>query len=210
MENNTESILNFNRLLKADLIESLRKYRNDYPQEKDAGVVLDFINSTDNLFGRDSRPGHITCSAWVLNAELSEVVLVKHQRLNRWIQPGGHIEPLETPLEGACREGLEETGVQGLISWREDLFHVSAHEFPIGKDGPAHFHYDLRYLFIAPPEAELIKTDETDGVHWVSLDRIREYTEEATIVDMTEKTKNLIEAGTIASGAKFFPAESGT
>lgn len=39
------------------------------------------------------------------------VLLQKHKRLNRWLPPGGHIEPNELPDEAAVREVLEETGV---------------------------------------------------------------------------------------------------
>lgn len=205
MKKGSEGVLEYNRLLKAELIESIQRYQEEYPMEDGPEAVMEFIGSTDNFFGRDSLFGHITCSAWVLNAERSEVVLVKHRRLNRWIQPGGHIEPFETPLEAAFREGVEETGILGLIPWKKDLFHVSVHYFPAGKDGPAHYHYDLRYLLFAPPDRELVETDEVDGVRWVRLAEIREYTEEPTIIDMTEKTKALIEAGILVF--PLLPAE---
>lgn len=198
MKVDSESVLEFNRLIKHELIESILKYQDQYPEERDPGIVIDFIESTDNLFGRDSMKGHITCSAWVLNADLTEVVLVKHRRLDRWIRPGGHIEAMESPFEGAYREGVEETGIQELTPWSSDIFHISVHDFPSGKDGPAHYHYDLRYLFIAPPQAELVMTDETDGVRWVNLHQIHEYTEEATMIDMAEKTKVLAKAGRLA------------
>ena len=39
------------------------------------------------------------------------VLLHRHARLNRWLPPGGHIEPNETPDSAAIREVFEETGV---------------------------------------------------------------------------------------------------
>ncbi len=39
------------------------------------------------------------------------VLLHFHQKLQRWLPPGGHIEPNELPDEAALREVMEETGV---------------------------------------------------------------------------------------------------
>lgn len=49
---------------------------------------------------------------------------VKAPWMGRWIGVGGHIEPGETPLEGALREAWEETGIRletaryaGTVTW---------------------------------------------------------------------------------------------
>jgi 8-oxo-dGTP pyrophosphatase MutT (NUDIX family) len=39
------------------------------------------------------------------------VLLHYHQKLGRWLPPGGHIDPNELPDEAAAREVFEETGV---------------------------------------------------------------------------------------------------
>ncbi len=39
------------------------------------------------------------------------ILLVNHKKLKTWIFPGGKIEPTETIYQGACREILEETGI---------------------------------------------------------------------------------------------------
>ena len=49
-----------------------------------------------------------TASAIVVHDR--RALLVDHPGLGRWIQPGGHIEPRETPDEAARREVREETG----------------------------------------------------------------------------------------------------
>jgi 8-oxo-dGTP pyrophosphatase MutT (NUDIX family) len=36
--------------------------------------------------------------------------LIRHPRFDRWMLPGGHVEPHENPAEAALREVLEETG----------------------------------------------------------------------------------------------------
>jgi 8-oxo-dGTP pyrophosphatase MutT (NUDIX family) len=44
------------------------------------------------------------------------VLLHRHRKLNRWLPPGGHIEPNELPDEAALREVLEETGVRAVLA----------------------------------------------------------------------------------------------
>ena len=195
---NKREVLDFNRTLKPLLIEEIRQYQIQYGNETETEQILGFLATADNLFGRDSVTGHITCGAWILDPTLTKVILVRHRRLDRWIQPGGHIEPLETPFAGALREAVEETGIEQLIPWKEELFNLSVHLFPEGKDGSAHFHYDFRYLFFAPSDSELRAADETDGVAWVSLEQIQAYTDEATILGMAAKTRQLIDQGMLS------------
>ena len=53
---------------------------------------------------RPRRPTstHVTASAIVVGQR--GVVLHRHRRLHRWLQPGGHLDPGETPEEAAVRE----------------------------------------------------------------------------------------------------------
>jgi 8-oxo-dGTP diphosphatase len=41
------------------------------------------------------------------------ILFIKHKRLGTWLPVGGELEPGETPLEGAQRKLLEETGLSG-------------------------------------------------------------------------------------------------
>ncbi len=45
-----------------------------------------------------------------------QVLLLNHRKLKTWIFPGGKIEPQETIFDGACRELLEETGIDLKVS----------------------------------------------------------------------------------------------
>lgn len=94
-----------------------------------------------------------------------EVLLHLHRRIGRWLQPGGHVDGVETPLDAARRETVEETGiatrpVDGF------LLHVDVHETPNG-----HIHLDMRYLLspIDPAAGPAPGPEESQQVRWFLL-----------------------------------------
>lgn len=55
---------------------------------------------------------HYCASAFIINPYDKKILLVKHSDYDKWLQPGGHIEPNETPEDAAVREVYEETGIK--------------------------------------------------------------------------------------------------
>ena len=51
-------------------------------------------------------------NAYIFNKEGSKIVLVMHEKYNKLLPPGGHVEPNETILEACIREVAEETGIK--------------------------------------------------------------------------------------------------
>lgn len=103
--------------------------------------ILVALGRLPRPFDRDADPTHVTGSAVVLGPE--GVLLHLHKRLGMWLQPGGHLEPGETPWAAARREAEEETGLQ-FAGWPvggPDLAHVDVHP-----GGRGHIHLDLRYV----------------------------------------------------------------
>ena len=55
---------------------------------------------------------HFTASVWIVSkGQPKKALLLHHRKFDKWMQPGGHIEKFENPVEAAIREVKEETGV---------------------------------------------------------------------------------------------------
>ncbi|HVF31958.1 MAG TPA: NUDIX domain-containing protein [Acidimicrobiales bacterium] len=117
-------------------------------------------------YDEDAGPVHVTASAVVVGPR--GTVLHLHKRLGLWLQPGGHIEPGETPSEAALREAVEETGLPRLRhpATGPTLVHVDVHPGPRG-----HTHLDVRYLLEVEGSDDPAPTgDESPDCRWFAWD----------------------------------------
>lgn len=138
--------------------------------------ILEFVERHAEPFDRRIEEGHLTGSAFVVSSAGDRVLLLRHKKLGRWLQPGGHADPGERSGEAvALREALEETGIFGLTPHAEAPrpLDVDVHEIPARGDEPAHLHLDLRYLFVAPEAAALTRAaEESDALRWFGWDEL--------------------------------------
>jgi len=130
---------------------------------------------------RRTLPGHLTAAALLLHPARDELLLVRHRVLGRWLQPGGHLERGELPLEAARREAREETGARDavLLDWAGDgadparalPLDIDVHAIPArpARDEPAHLHLDFRYAFRLADDALVHQADEVDALRFVPL-----------------------------------------
>jgi 8-oxo-dGTP pyrophosphatase MutT (NUDIX family) len=113
-------------------------------------------------FDESADPIHVTASGIVVGPR--GVILHKHRRLGRWLQPGGHLEPGESPTQAVLRECREETGL--VVTHPPGgpvLLHVDVHPSARG-----HVHLDPRYLVLAPDEEPAPPPGESQDVAWFS------------------------------------------
>jgi 8-oxo-dGTP pyrophosphatase MutT (NUDIX family) len=108
--------------------------------------------STERPFAADQfEPGHVTASTMIVSSRGRRVLLIRHPTLDRWLQPGGHVDPTDPSTHAAARrEAFEETGLD--VEPASMPFDVDVHPIPARGDRPRHGHYDVRYLAITPEE----------------------------------------------------------
>lgn len=121
-------------------------------------------------YSRSTAEGHITASGLVI--QYDKVLLIFHPFIQRWIQPGGHIDEGETPIQAAIREVFEETGlVCELDPEHIEPIDIDIHEIPTNpkKGEDAHLHIDLLYkLSVLRQETSA----EDIECRWFSFDNV--------------------------------------
>jgi 8-oxo-dGTP pyrophosphatase MutT (NUDIX family) len=163
------------------LVGELRRYRDDASavQQSQVDRIVEFIGSCEAPWRRGTLQGHLTASAWIVDASRANALLIHHKKLEKWLQPGGHVDDEDaTFLDAALRETREETGiatfdvVHGTTSL---IYDVDVHPIPARNKAPfepAHFHYDIRFCLIASNAATTRNVDESNDLRWFPMSRI--------------------------------------
>ncbi|HXK06262.1 MAG TPA: NUDIX domain-containing protein [Verrucomicrobiae bacterium] len=134
---------------------------------KSVELILDLLERSPAPFSREQfGPGHITCTGLVLAPDGERLLLVHHRRLDRWLLPGGHVEPDDATIaDAARREVIEETGAA--LGPESFFAGADVHGIPGKKHEPYHLHHDLLFHFRALAD-ELRVSEESHAVVWCS------------------------------------------
>ena len=162
-------------------IESLLLKATDIAPASVIGRALGLCEQGDPTNRDRFDPGHFTASGFVVSPDGSSLLLIHHRRLDRWLQPGGHIDPDDpSPIDAAAREVKEETGV-ATTSLLPDLIDLDIHGIPARDPEPEHEHFDLRFAFRAL-DSELAADDEVHDAIWVPWVDVASYNVDASVL----------------------------
>jgi 8-oxo-dGTP pyrophosphatase MutT (NUDIX family) len=140
---------------------------DDREAAKSKELVLALLARSPEPFSRRQfNPGHITCTGLVLSPAQDRILLVLHRRLQRWLLPGGHVEPDDALIgDAGRREVVEETGAILRADAAPWLVGVDVHGIPPRRDEPFHLHHDLIFRFHATSDA-FQTSEEVREVAW--------------------------------------------
>ncbi len=151
--------------------------------------TLRFVEAERDCLLRSCAPGHLTGSAWVVDAARERTLLTHHLKLNKWLQLGGHADGDGDLAAVAWREAREESGLTRLRLGVAEIFDLDRHWIPERKSEPAHWHYDLRFMIEADPmEALMRAANESKELAWVGLTDVATLNAEESMARMVRKT----------------------
>ena len=175
----------------ADLEVSLAHVRSVADPGPVAARLESLIAGHPDALIRTCRPGHLTGSAFVVDATATQGLLLHHAKLRKWLQPGGHADGEADLSAVALREATEETGIEGLRV-AVPAIDLDIHEVRPPSESP-HEHYDVRFLVLAPPGAVELLNHESTGSRWLTEPDLER-----------ERVALSLDAGTLRLAARAF------
>lgn len=120
------------------------------------------------------------------------VALLLHNKLGRWLPPGGHIEQPELPEAAAVREAREELGIDiEIVAEREPAGFDHALARPAGVQlediAPGHQHIDLLYFARPRGAVGLAHNEESRACGWYTPAEMRAMGVDDEVVAWSEK-----------------------
>ena len=101
------------------------------------------------------------------------------------MQLGGHSDGDPDTLAVARREAEEESGLT-LSLLDPCIYDIDIHEIPARKSEPAHYHFDVRFAFVAA-SSDFVVSAESMALAWVEISRMAEFTGEESLLRMGQK-----------------------
>lgn len=150
--------------------------------------TIRFVEEHEDCLLRTQLAGHLTGSAWVVDASRQRTLLTHHRKLDKWLQLGGHADGDADLLNVALREAEEESGLKQLRAVEAEIFDLDRHLIPARKSEPEHWHFDLRFMIEADPEEPLLITNESKDLAWVDIDQVTSLNPEESMARMVRKS----------------------
>ena len=136
--------------IKPEIIDMMRNFdcTGDDLAAKSRELTIMLLEESEFPFSRRQfTPGHITCTAVVLDPQRARVLLMFHHRLLRWLLPGGHCEGDDgVHLRRCGARGNRRNGRRDRPGARAPLVGIDVHGIPPKKKRtiPPASRFDLR------------------------------------------------------------------
>lgn len=173
------------------VLNLLRAHAALHLEAHEAAMTADtirFVEAQADCLLRSQLSGHLTGSAWVVNATRTQTLLTHHRKLDKWLQLGGHADGDSDLLAVALREAQEESELTRLRVVSGAIFDLDRHRIPARGTEPEHWHYDLRFLIEADPAEPLVVTSESKDLAWVQVSAVNGLNPEESMARMVRKT----------------------
>ncbi len=175
-----------------ELLRLLTNYHTRFMEE--AGYVQrahNFVVNYPDCFNRELLHAHVTGSAWVVNPDMTKILMLHHRKLDQWFQPGGHADGDADILRVALRETAEESGLNAeqIQLLGNDIFDVDIHTIQASEYAPRHEHIDIRFLVEVDDRLPIPGNDESHDVIWVPLESVTRFNNNRSTFRMLNKTR---------------------
>jgi 8-oxo-dGTP pyrophosphatase MutT (NUDIX family) len=176
------------------LLQLLETYDRHWPEDHTVTEQFKgFVRSSPSCCERTFAPGHITASAWIVDAEGRRALLLHHRKLNKWLQCGGHVDGESRVELAALREAREESGLTRfqfhLRSGALIPLDLDIHPIPARGSEPEHLHYDVRFLLMAVPGQEISCSEESNDLAWFGAEELPCVTSEESVLRLARRAE---------------------
>lgn len=163
-------------------IEKLKKEIERYvpfneQEERDKGIILEILESEENILTRENQKYHFTVSAWIVTPDRKKVLMCYHNIYDSWAWLGGHTDGDSNIREVILKEVREESGITNIRFLLDEIFSleiltVSGH-IKKGEYVSSHLHLNITFLLeVEENEKLLINPDENSGLDWIAIEEI--------------------------------------
>ena len=189
--------------MNSDIEKIIKTYLNHFENEKEQLkqlIILIEKSKEKEIFNSTNIEGHITASGFIYAKKEKSILLLEHKKLGKLLQPGGHVEDVDTTiLDAAIREIYEETGLENLelINLFDDKdipFDIDTHIIPDSpkKNMPQHFHHDFRYLFIVDETSDIrINLNESNNYKWIKVSDLQQIEDFKVVIQKINNMLNI-------------------
>lgn len=185
--------------MNSDVSKIIKTYLKHFENEKEQlNQLITLVGESNgkDIFSSTNIKGHITASGFIYAKKEKAILLLEHKKLEKSLQPGGHVEDEDTTiLDSAIREIHEETGLENLelinLFDNKDIpFDINTHIIPDSpkKNMPQHYHHDFRYLFIVDKTSDIrIDLNESNNYKWIKISDLQQIEDFKVVIQKINK-----------------------